>query len=169
VIREAAKKTEETEAKPSQDQPQKSDVGSSSDSSKIVEIPANFRHIGGNTELAKAQVILLGEYHIPQHNKDIVDFINAHAKDGDIVLVEGVQAGTKLGKREYMVKKALTLVDLTEFEVKQESKQLKLKDVFQEGAKRGIIIPFLKNVKIYGWDDIEANDELALYLMKLTN
>lgn len=123
----------ESEAKRSQDRPQKSDVGSSSDLSKNVEIPANFEHIGGNTKLAKAQIILLGEAHIPQHHKDIVDFINAYAKDGDIVLVEGVQAGQELDKDQY--------ADM------------------EQRRRGGEPRSFTNDVKIYGWDDIESQHE----------
>lgn len=88
------------------DKAQQSEVGSSSDSSRIVDIPENFKQIGGNTELAKAQVILLGEAHIPQHHRNISDFIHSHAKDGDIVLVEGVQAGEEKDKNRYVVEEA---------------------------------------------------------------
>jgi hypothetical protein len=50
------------EAKRSQDRPQKSDVGSSSDLSKKVEIPANFEHIGGNTKLAKDNLLIVKKF-----------------------------------------------------------------------------------------------------------
>jgi hypothetical protein len=134
VIREAAKKTEEAEAKSSQDKAQQSDVGSSSDSSKIVKIPANFKQLGGNTELTKAEVLLLGEHHIPQHHKDIVDFINDHASSDDIVLVEGVQAGEELSKDQFAVWR---------------------QRVLREDVSR----PLMKDVKMYGWDNMTVNHE----------
>jgi len=93
----------EYEATSSQDKAQQSDVESSSDASKNIEIPANFEHIGGHTDLARAQIIFLGEIHVAQYHKALIfDFVNAHINDGDIILVEGVQAGEELDRFEYV-------------------------------------------------------------------
>ncbi len=80
VNAQAIKKTEEATAKPSQDKSRQRDVASSSEVNKIGDILANFKLIGGNTDLANAKVILLGECHIPQHDEVIINFINTHAK-----------------------------------------------------------------------------------------
>lgn len=109
------------------DKAQHSDMGSSYDSSKNVDIPANFERIGGSTDLANADIILLGHVHTPRYHQAIIEFINGYAKKGDIFLVEGVQAGQKVKKR-----------------------------IYEELAKRvfKVDIPLIKGIKIYGCDDM---------------
>ena len=138
------------------------DVGSSSDSSKSIEIPANFEHAGGNTDLANAQIILLGEYHITQHREDIVNFINAHAKEGDIVLDEGIQSGEKHKLQKEMenqlegtIEKWISLGHITTDRVA---------DIMEEGKKKiysvlvdkNMLPPFREDIEKYGWDDMDA-------------
>jgi hypothetical protein len=123
-----AKKLDVAPAEHSQDKAQIRDVTSSSDVNKISDIPENFKLIGGNTDLANAKVILLGEAHLPQHRKDILNFINTHAKDGDIVLIESVKAY-----------EPITKVKFTEF-----TQNTIGKDNYPE---------LTKNIEIYGWDD----------------
>jgi len=125
---------EEAEAKSSQDKPQQSDVGSSSDSSGVVNVPEDFRYIGGNTELAKAKIIFLGDGQTPQHSQDIVDFITTRARKDEIVLVEGVQANEEIGKVKYAI---------------------------QQGVARGYNYRiFDRDVKIYGCGNDEAGSEI---------
>ncbi len=149
-------KLNEFKAKQSQDKTQQSDVGNSSDLGGIVDVPENFKHLGGNTELAKAKIILLGEAHIRQHNEDIVDFINTHAKSGDIVLVEGTQAGKKENKSIEELGKALDFGLLTNDEISQAIKEKGHKSAYREWVNTGKIKPFMKDIEIYGWDDIDA-------------
>jgi uncharacterized iron-regulated protein len=167
MAKNAAKQAEVTEAKPSRDKDQQSDIGSSSYANNNAEIPENFKHIGGHTELAKVKVILLGEYHISQHNKDIVDFIDAHAEDGDIVLVEGWQAGKEMSQYMYAQLKALRVGDLTVDEKARAEKENRQKEAFWEWTVQGVVKPFKKDVKIYGWDDLEANDETLSVVKKM--
>lgn len=135
-----AKKLDVAPAEHSQDKAQTRDVASSSDVNKIGDIPENFKLIGGNTDLANAKVILLGEAHIPQHRKDILNFINTHAKDGDIVLIEGVQAY-----------EPITKVQFTEF-----TQNTIGKDDYPE---------LTKNIKIYGWDDEKASESGSSFIV----
>jgi hypothetical protein len=159
LLREASR---QAAGKPSREKVQQRDGGSSSEASKMVAIPEKFKWVGGNADLEEAQVILFAEAHLSQHNNDIVDCINAHAKDGDIVLVEGVQAGQELEKIEYAVNKANTLGDLTDDQWKQAT--MKQQDEFhfeiRKWCEQGVIRPFTKDVKIYGWDNMEALDEM---------
>jgi hypothetical protein len=147
---------------------QQREVGSSSEASKMVAIPENFKLVGGNTDLEKAQVILFAEAHISQHDKDIVDYINAHAKDGDIVLVESRHAGKEQDEIEYVVRKAITRGDLTEDQLEQaKKKQLdEYQNEFQKWCEQGVVRPFTKDVKIYGWDNMEAFDKMFLLMQK---
>ncbi len=146
---------------------QHSDVGSSSDSCRAVDIPANFEYIGGNTELAKAKVILLGEAHISQHHKDIVNFINTHAEDGDIVLVEGEEAHNKMGQARYALENAVSLGVLDQADVGKELKEGKLKAAYIKWLAEEKITFFSKNVDIYGWDDMEANNRQHIVRLEL--
>lgn len=161
VLREASR---QAEVKPSREKVQQRDVGSSSEAGKMVAIPENFKRLGGNTDLAEAKVILLGEAHISQHNKDIVDFINAHAKDGDIVLVEGEQTGKELDRVEFALRNAFTLGDLAEdqWEQARMKPQDELQNSFSRWCAQGVVRPFTKDVKIYGWDEKSIQKELLL-------
>jgi hypothetical protein len=78
-------------------------VGSSSDSSKIGEIPAKFRHVGGTTDLARAQIFIIGECHgLAQCHEANVSLIDAHANDDDIVLIEGVESKRRIPCEKYI-------------------------------------------------------------------
>jgi hypothetical protein len=141
---QATKKKEITETSKSivNDQSQHSDVGSSSDSRTIEDIPANFERIGGNTDLANAKVILLGETHVLQHYKDVVKFINNCAADGDIILAEGWEAGDEVNRVNFAHGCAARLGVL------DKDYKITEKDMF-----------LTKNVDVYGCDDIEANKQ----------
>ena len=141
VVKEAAKQTKETEAKSSQERTQKSDVGSSSGLSKVVDIPAGFGHIGGNTDLANAKVILLGEFHTHRHCQEILKFIKTHANDGDIVLVEGWRAKSPMPYSRYKI----SMPDLD-----SEDKPPKL----------------TQHIKMYGWDDMKALNATVVEIKK---
>jgi predicted RNA-binding protein with RPS1 domain len=169
MLREKA--SSRAEGEPSHDKVQQRDVGSSSEVSKMVAIPENFKWVGGSTtDLEEAELIFFGEAHISQHNKDIVDCISAHAKDGDIVLVEGVQAGEEIGIVEYALRKAITRGDLPKDQLKQAT--MKQQDEFHfeisKWCEQGVVRPFTKNVKIYGWDKVDAKDEMLLLSEKDT-
>ncbi len=126
-----AKKLDVAPAENSQDKAQTRDVTSSSDVNKISDIPENFKLIGGNTDLANAKVILLGEAHLPQHRKDILNFINTHAKDGDIVLIESVKAYEPITKAKFT-------------------------ELIQNVLGKDDYPELTKNIEIYGWDDEKA-------------
>lgn len=128
----------------------------------MVAIPENFKLLAGKTDLEEAKLILLGESHVSQHNKDIVGFINAHAKDGDIVLVEGEQAGKKLDRPTYALGMALTLGELPKDQLelammKPQDERLKS---FHRWCEQGVVRPFTKDVQIYGCDNTKARDEV---------
>jgi hypothetical protein len=155
-IKEASR---EHEVKPFRDKAQQSEVGSSSDLSEKIAIPVNFKQIEGNTELAKAQVIFLEEAYV-SHYKDIVGFINAHAKRGDIVLVEGTQAGQKQDKLSEVLGKAVDLGYLP-----TDRDKLGLISRYKSYGKREYLrlieqdkMPplFRKDIALYGWDDMNA-------------
>lgn len=140
------------------DQFQHSDVGSSSDSSKIRDIPAKFEYIGGNTDLANAKVILLGEAHVLQHYKDIVDFINTHAADSDLVLGEGLDTNVKMDGMDFAWASAVRLgvvgKDLKmKFKTIEDFKAIRMQLLEKEG------ILFTKNLDVCGCDDISANKQ----------
>lgn len=159
MVKEAAKKSK-VELPP--DKAQHTDIGSSSDSSKNIDILEKFKHIGGNTDLANAKVILLGEAHIPRHYNDIVDFMNTHAKDGDLVLVESCQAGDdKINKYLYALNRALWYEHLTDDEEKQANQHGKEHYIekFRQWVTEGKFKPFKKAVEVYGWDNVEVLKE----------
>lgn len=159
MAKAAANRAEVTKAKSSQDKAQQSDVGSSSDSGKSGEIPANFKYIGGNTDLANAKVILLGEYHISQHHQNNVDFINTHAKHGDIVLIEGLQAYEEMNQFQYAMEKAIGVGTLDRKETDQAEYEQRLLESWMAWRRDGKIKEFTKKVTIYGWDIEEAYNE----------
>lgn len=159
MAKAAANRAEVTKAKSSQDKAQQSDRGSSSDSGKSGEIPANFTYIGGNTDLANAKVILLGEYHISQHHQNNVDFINTHAKNGDIVLIEGLSACEEMNQFRYAMEKALDVGNLDSKEVKRVESEGRHKEAWMAWRRDGKIKEFTKKVTIYGWDIEEAYNE----------
>jgi hypothetical protein len=152
---------------PLRDRVRRREVGSSSDLSEKIALPANFIEIGGNTELAKAQVILLGEL-IASHYKDIVSFINAHAKKGDIVLVESKEAG----KEESRFKEAIGK-DVESGVLSSDCANAILSD--KESKKeyfksKGKDLLFREDLKLYGWDDMNAwgeNRKLLVNIMKI--
>jgi hypothetical protein len=155
----AANRAEVTTAKSSQDKAQQSDVGSSSDAGKSREISANFKYIGGNTDLANAKVILLGEYHISQHHQNNVDFINTHAENGDIVLIEGLQAYKEMNQFLYTMEKAIYLGNLDRKETYQAESEQRLLETWMAWRRDDKIKEFTKKVTIYGWDNEEAYNE----------
>jgi hypothetical protein len=136
-----AKKPEVAPAEHSQDKAQQRDVASSSDVNKIGDIPENFKLIGGNTDLANAKVIVLGEAHLPQHRKDILNFINTHAKDGDIVLIESVKAYEPITK-------------------------VKFTELIQNVLGKDDYPELTKNISIHGYDDEEAFEAGKLLIAK---
>ena len=123
------------------DKAPQSDVGSSSNSSRIVDIPKGFRRTGGNAELGEAQIILLGEVHIPRVRQKILEFIKTHAKDGDIVLVEGWWA--KVPICYWLYKNSLR-------KYLSEDKPPEL----------------TQYIKLYGWDDMKALNKSVKELKK---
>jgi hypothetical protein len=139
-----------------QDKALQSDVRRSSDSSKNVEIPENFEHIGGNSAFAKAKVLLLGEVHVPQHHQNIVEFINTHAEKGDIVLVEGAKAGEKQDRIVEGLEKASHVGLLTEDDVKKTVEEKGIVSAYDEWSRQGLL--FKEDIEIYGWDDKKAYD-----------
>jgi hypothetical protein len=65
--------------------------------------PAHYEVVAGNSEIGAARVIGLGEEHgdMAQMQRAI-DLINKYAKDGDIILMEGLDAGTIGNKEDYV-------------------------------------------------------------------
>ena len=135
---------------------------------KIGDIPENFKLIDGNEDLINAKVILLGECHIPQHNEVIVKFINTHVQDGDIVLVEGIQAGRKLSPTQYALEQAFNLETVNRDQILQAIKENKLnKEYVNKLIEEGMVIPLKKGIKIYGWDNIEmCEKQQRIYQMR---
>src|SRR5258706_14209676 len=60
-------------------------------------IKRKFVEIGGNALFSDALVVFLGEQHTATNQRLIGEFIRAHAKKGDVVLVEGVDQYKKVG------------------------------------------------------------------------
>ncbi len=134
------KEVTETPKPAVEDKAQHSDVGNSSDPSKIGDTPADFKYVGGNTNLAKAQICIIGEYHgLLQCHEANVSLINAYANDSDIVLVEGVKAKRQMTHKQFL-----------DWEEKIYNKKLK---------------PFSKNVQLYGGDNMSAHEKTTnLYI-----
>jgi hypothetical protein len=130
------KEVTETPKPVAEDKAQHSDAGSSSDSGKIGEIPAIFKYVSGNTDLAKAQICIIGEYHgfAPCHEAN-VNIIDTYANDGDIVLVEGVEAKRQMTHKQFL-----------DWEEKIYNKKLEM---------------FSKKVQIYGGDNMAMHIKTA--------
>ncbi len=106
------------------------------------ELSKKFTCLEGNCEsLNDAEVICLGERHSYEHYKQIIEFIEFFAKDGDILLVEAASKNDKLDEKPYLKNAFLT--------------------------RGGDSIELSKKVQVYGWEDKEAYNRHTEILYKI--
>ncbi len=80
-----------------------------SDHRKGSSISDTFEQVGGNTELADARIVFLGNRHTNEvHSVQNAQLIDSIAEDGDIVLVEEIQANQEIKKKEYEYTKLIS-------------------------------------------------------------
>lgn len=111
-----------------------------------IKLLDNFEQIDGKTEILDAKVICLGENHADDtHHRHIIQLINSTAKDGDLLLVEGLEAGQEVEKESWQHQRANSLASL--FDNQEEAIS------FLES------LPSLsKNVRVIGWDNIAVHN-----------